>query len=164
MDDRMNDNKETIVDSEAEYALETLSKIERDTNTYVRPPLWLTFIIACFYGMMTFSWASARHENLWMLGLIASTIGFLLALAFYLYSSRLLGAKPKLLPRDKSELIFQTVTAFLFALVFLLTRYFSTEGIWWSSYVGGTINTLLLAYLLHNYSTGKFIARINRDE
>ena len=80
-------------------ALELSAKIGRDTNSVIRPPLWLTIFISFFYGMMTFSWASTRHENLWMLGMIISTICFLVLVAFYLYSSHLLGVKPKLMPK-----------------------------------------------------------------
>lgn len=160
----MTNEEKTILNSEATSALDSLTKIERDTNRFVRPPLWLNVIISCSYGMMTFSWASTRHENLWMLGLIISTVTFVLAVSFYLYSSRLLGTKPKLLPREKSEFIFQFVLAIIFAVVFILTRMLSVSGVGWAAYVGGAINALLLAYSLHNFSTGKYVTGANRHE
>ena len=152
----MKNNDEPISIAEAKSTLDSLAKIERDTNQVLRPPLWLIFITSCLYGMMTFSWAATRHDNLWMLGLIVSTIVFLMAVAFYLYTSRLLGVKPKLLPKSKSEFKFHLFTAIFFGMVFALTRIFSTNDIWWASYVGGAINAIVLAFLLHNYSTGDF--------
>lgn len=160
----MNKSEETITTAEAKSTLESLAKIERDTNVSIRPPLWLNLTISFFYGAMTFSWASTRHENLWMLGLIVSAIGFTLALAFYLYTSRLLGIKPKLYPKSKPEFKFQVLLALVFAMVFILTRVFSVSGIWWASYLGGIFNALILAYSLHNYSTGNYNTRKTRSE
>jgi hypothetical protein len=106
--------------------------------------------------MMTFSWASTRHENLWMLGLIISAIVFLLSTVFYYYSFRLLGVKPKLAPKSKSEFKFHLLFALIFGLVFASSRVLSTNDFEWAAYLGGFINTLVLAYSLHNYSTGGF--------
>ncbi|WP_444996082.1 hypothetical protein [Aliikangiella sp. IMCC44359] len=160
----MSNHEKPISVAEAQSTLESLAKIEQETNTVLRAPLWLNFIIACSYGMMTFSWASTRHDNLWMLGLIISTIVFLLAIAFYLYNSRLLGVKPKLLPKSKSEFKFHLFAGLFFGLVFALTRVLSTNDIWWASYVGGAINALVLAYSLHHYPSGDFKRNTSRHE
>lgn len=152
----MHNNDSKVSVAEAKSTLASLANIEKHSNEAVRPPLWLTVIIACAYGMMTFSWAATRHENLWMLGLIIATAVFLLAVAFYLYCSRLLGLKPKLLPRSTSEFTFHFLTAIFFGGVFALTRVASTHDVWWAAFVGGVINALALALLLHNYATGDF--------
>lgn len=160
----MNDDKGVISPTQAKAMLESLTRIERETNASIRPPLWLNLMIAGFYGMMTFSWASTRHENQWMLGLLASTFGFILAVAFYLYRQVRLGAKPKLVPKNKSELIFQSILALIFGLVFTLTHALSVDGLWWASYAGAAINALILAYSLHNYATGEFVSRTQHHE
>jgi len=152
----MNKHEDKISVAEAKIALELSAQIERDTNAVIRPPIWLTIFISFFYGMMTFSWASTRHENLWMLGMIISTICFFLALAFYLYTSSLLGVKPKLVPKSISEFKFHLFSALFFGFTFMLSRYFSTEDIFWASYLGGVINAFVLGYLIHNYSTGDY--------
>jgi hypothetical protein len=152
----MQKNEQNVSVDEAKSILASLATIEKDTTISLRAPLWLIFITSCSYGMMTFSWAATRHENLWILGLIISAIVLLLAVAFYLYTSRLLGVKPKLMPKNKSEFVFHLVTALFFGLVFALTRIFSTQDIWWASYFGGAINTLVLGYLMYNYPTNDF--------
>jgi hypothetical protein len=160
----MNNIKKTISVADAKATLDSLAKIERDTNATVRPPLWLNCVISCCYGMMTFSWAATRDENLWMLGFIISTVGFLLAIALYLYTSRLLGMKPKLTPKSKSEFKFHLLLALFFGMVFALSRMFSTSDLLWAAYLGGIINTLVLAYSLHHYSTGNYLAGKNRHD
>lgn len=152
----MHNNDIEMSITEAKSTLESIAIIEKDTNEVVRPPLWLTLIISCLYGIMTFSWAATRHENLWMLGLIVSTLAFLMAIAFYLHSSRLLGVKPKVLPRSKQELIFHIFSAIFFGMIFVLARILSMSDMWWASYAGGAINAVTLAFLLHRYSTGNF--------
>ncbi len=152
----MDSHEKNISKAEAKSILENLAKIEKETNVFLRAPLWLNLIISCSYGIGIFSWASTRHENLWMLGVIISAVIFALAVAFYLYSNHLLGVKPKLVPKSKSEFIFHFSGAIFFALAVVLTREFSLSGIWWASYLGGAITTLVLAYLLHNYPAGDY--------
>jgi len=160
----MENNEKEISIAEAKSTLESLAKIERSANVSLRPSLLLNFIISLSYGMMTFSWASTRHENLWALGLIVSAIVFVLTVSFYFYTNRLLGIKPKLMPKSISEFKFQLILAIIFGVVFALTREFSTSNIWWASYLGGTINALVLSYSLHNYSTGEYIKGGNSNE
>ena len=152
----MNNNEKTISVAEAKSTLESLAKIEQDTNVSIRAPLWLNFIISCSYGMGVFSWASTRHENQWMLGVIASFVVFILATAFYLYSNRLLGVKPKLVPKSRSEYISNFLVAIFFGLVIALSREFSKNDIWWASFAGAVVAALSLAYFMHKYPSGDF--------
>ncbi|MDC0603082.1 hypothetical protein OAP14_08655 [Aliiglaciecola sp.] len=138
--------------NEARAALESIAKTDKQTNETIRPPLWLTTVISGFYAMMTFSWASTRHENLWMLGLIISTAGFLLSILFYFYTSRLLGLRLSLVPKNKPEFWFHFLSAILFALGITLSREFSVRGFEIAAYIGASTNGLLLAFLLHKYS------------
>ena len=158
-------NKEECTSiAEAQLALKSITKIENATNVFLRAPLWLNFIISCSYGMGVFSWASTRHDNLWMLGVIISAIVFVLAVALYLYSNRLLGIKPKVLPKSKSENIFGLLSALFFGIVIVVTRIASENGIWWASYTGALVAALALAYIMHIYPSGDFKAGMNRDE
>ena len=159
----MHNNAKSISATEAKSTLESLAKIEKDTNVSLRMPLWLNFIVSCSYGMGVFSWASTRHENLWMLGVIISAVVFFLAIALHFYSSRLLGVKPKFAPKSKSEVILGLLLAIFFGAVLALTREFSMSGIWWVSYAGSVIAALVLAYMMHCYPTGdyKMGTRIN---
>lgn len=153
----MNNQQQKITAEQAKLALDSLANIDSSTNKLIRPPFWLTIIMAFFYGMMTFSWASTRHENLWMLGLIISTVCFLASVAFYLYSSRLLGIKPKVLPKNRNECFFHLFSGIFFAAVIILSRVLSVNGLAYAAYIGGILNALVLAYLLHHYSTGNYI-------
>lgn len=155
----MQNHKNNITAAEAKATLSSLAQINQDNDTSLRMPVWLNLITSCAYGMMIFSWASTRHENLWMIGLIISALVFSLAVGFYLYSNRLLGIKPKMLPKSRSELLFYVISAIFFAAVFTLTRLFSTNGMEWAAYIGAAIATLSLAFLLHHYPAGEFKKR-----
>tara|TARA_R110002167_G_scaffold281745_2_gene487052 strand:+ start:1038 stop:1520 length:483 start_codon:yes stop_codon:yes gene_type:complete len=158
----INDKNISVV--EAKSTLESLAKIEQDTTISLRASLWLNFIMSCSYGMGVFSWASTRHDNLWMLGVMISTVVFSLGVGFYLYSSRLLGVKPKLAPKSQSELIFGLLLAIFFGAVVVLSRELSTGGIWWASYAGGVIAALALAYVMHRFPSGDYKSGINKND
>lgn len=159
----MNINDKNISVAEAKSTLESLAMIKKDTTVSLRAPLWLNFIMSCSYGMGVFSWASTRHENVWILGVIMSAVVFFLAIALHVYSSRLLGVKPKFAPKSKSEVMFGLLLAIFFGAVVALTRELSMSGIGWASYAGGVIATLVLAYVMHCYPSGdyKMGTRIN---
>jgi hypothetical protein len=160
----MQNNDKNISIAEAKSTLESLAKVEKDTNVSLRAPLWLNFIISGSYGMGIFSWASTRHENQWMLGVIISAVVFFMAVAFYLYSHRLLGVKPKLVPKSKSEFLFGLLIAIFFGAVITLTREFSESGIWWASYAGGTITALVLSYMTYRYPSGDYKTATNQND
>jgi hypothetical protein len=153
---KMQNDNNNITPSEAQSALDSLVDIDRDTTASLRMPLWLNLITSSAYGMMIFSWSSTRHENLWMLGFIISAIVFSSAVFLYLYRSRLLGMKPKILPKSKAEFFFQAVTGVFFMATFVLTRYLSESGMYVAPFVGGFIAGIGLALLLHYYPSGEF--------
>lgn len=153
----MNNSERNLSIDEAKSALKTIVQIEQDTIVSLRMPIWLNIIISSSFGMGIFSWASTRHENIWMLGVIIFSAAFLTAVGIYMYSSRLLGVKPKVLPTRKSELKFTLITATYFGLIVIITREVSSGEFWWVSYIGSIISVLSLAYLLHFYPTGDYL-------
>ena len=153
---KMKDNEPDISLHEAKQALNTIETTKQQSNVMLRPPLWLNIIIASLYGFMTFSWASLRHENLWALGLIVSSVCFFIAVALYLYLKHLAGIKPKLTPKSRAEFIFHLVMGIIFALVIILSRELSINGFIWAAYLGGAINTLALSYTMHNFANNEF--------
>jgi hypothetical protein len=160
----MQNNDKNISIAEAKSTLESLAKVEKDTNVSLRAPLWLNFIISGSYGMGIFSWASTRHENQWMLGVIISAVVFFMAVAFYLYSHRLLGVKPKLVPKSKSEFLFGLLIAIFFGIVVSLTREFSKGDIWWASYAGGVVTALVLSYAMYRYPSGDYKTSTDKND
>jgi asparagine N-glycosylation enzyme membrane subunit Stt3 len=159
----MKKNEINVSIDEAKSALKNIDKTEQDTNKSLRMPIWLNIIISSSFGMGVFSWASTRHENLWMLGVIISSAVYFIAVGIYLYSSRLLGVKPKVLPTRKSELKFGLITAIIFGLVVALTKVVSTGEFWWLSYVGSIFGAFALAYFLHFFPSGVYRRGLNRN-
>ena len=154
-DENMN-KKVEISAAEAQSSLASVNEIKGKTNQNLRMPLWLNYVASCSYGMGVFSWASARHENQWMLGVIFCAIVFALTLVFYMWSQRLLGIKPKTLPKSKAESVFGLSIGIFFVAVINLTRYFSINGVEYAAYIGGIIATLALGYFNHQFPSGEF--------
>jgi hypothetical protein len=148
------DAKTTV--AEAKSTLQSLDSIEYETDILMRAPLWLNFIISFSYGMGIFSWASTRNDNLWILGVFLSAGLFALAVGFYFYRSRLLGFKPKAVPKGGRELVFGLLLATFFGAVTTLTRMFSVNDVLWASYAGGVIATFALAFTMHYYPSGDY--------
>ena len=150
----MNHDNKQISEIEARSALNSIKIAEEGVSKSLRPPLWLNLIISGSYGVMTFSWASTRHENQWMLGVFLSSLVFFIGVIFYLYSSRLLGIKPKLVPSSSNEFFFTLFVALVLSAVFFFARFSSTNGFWWGALIGGVINAAIMVYLLYTQMTG----------
>lgn len=160
----MTKNTQHISVTEAKSTLESLAEIEKDTTISLRAPLWLNIIISCSYGMGIFSWASSRHDNLWILGVILSAIVFCIGVGVYLYRSLLLGVKPKVAPKSRSELVFGVLLAIGFGAVVVFSRELSKEDIWWASYAGAMITAVTLGYVMHRFPSGDYKTGINKHD
>ena len=81
---------------------------------------------------------------------------FFLAVVFYFHNNRLLGIKPKLTPKSKSEFLFGVLLAIFFGMIVSLTREFSMSVVWWASYASGAITALVLSYVMYRYPLGDY--------
>lgn len=159
----MNKNTQNISVDEAKLTLKSLDTIENDMVVSLRPPLWLNAIISLSYGIGVFSWVTTRHDNQWMLGVIVSAFVFSIGVGLYLYRSQLLGVKPKIAPKGKSELIFGFLIAIFFGVMITLSKEFSKDGVWWVSYAGGVMTALALGFLMHRFPSGDYNAGSNQN-
>ncbi|MEP1448893.1 MAG: hypothetical protein ABJK37_22505 [Paraglaciecola sp.] len=160
----MTKNTQHISVAEAKSTLESLATIEKDTAISLRAPLWLNVIISCSYGMGIFSWASTRHDNQWILGVILSAIVFCIGVGIYLYRIRLLGVKPKIAPKSRSEIVFGVLLAIGFGVVVAFSRELSKDDIWWASYVGALITAVALGYVMHRFPSGDYKTGIYKHD
>lgn len=151
-----NQEENKISTIEAQASLDSISIIEQSTNTMLRPPLWLNFVISVCYGLITLGIGGYRESELEILVIIASVLGFLVAVGFYFYTNRLLGLKLNLLPKNKSEVKFHILTAMFFAVVIILSDILFRNSFWWGPIIGGIINAIALGITLHKYPTYNF--------
>lgn len=151
----MNDNEVNISPEQAQAALDAVKKINTDAVETQRAPLWLMTLLSAAYGMISFSYSSLGHDNLWILGLIGSTTVFMLLVMLLLYSYRLLGIKIKMLPTTSASKRFNVIQAVFFAAVFAGARELTIIGFDWAAYAGGAISAIGLFFLMYRYPTGE---------
>ena len=164
-------NEEQITNAEAQSALESLNKIETETISSLRPPLWLVTILSLLCGIFTFSLAVTEHENSWALVMWLSTISLVLLVLFTRYSERLLGVRVPLLPPSGSGKVFVALQALFFAVVMLGGREATLSGrpetrlegafpiadLPLAPYIAAIIVSLSVAYLTYKYPTNEWV-------
>lgn len=164
-------NEEQITKAEAQSALESLNKIEKETISSLRPPLWLVTILSLLCGIFTFSLAVTEHENSWGLVMWLSTISLVLLVLFTRYSERLLGVRVPLLPPSGSGKVFVALQALFFAVVMLGGREATLSGrpetrlegafpiadLPLAPYIAAIIVSLSVAYLTYKYPTNEWV-------
>ena len=164
-------NEEQITKAEAQSALESLNKIEKETISSLRPPLWLVTILSLLCGIFTFSLAVTEHENSWGLVMWLSTISLVLLVLFTRYSERLLGVRVPLLPPSGSGKVFVALQALFFAVVMFGGREATLSGrpetrlegafpiadLPLAPYIAAIIVSLSVAYLTYKYPTNEWV-------
>ena len=164
-------NEEQITNAEAQSALESLNKIEKETISSLRPPLWLVTILSLLCGIFTFSLAVTEHENSWALVMWLSSISVVLLVLFTRYSDRLLGVRVRLLPPSGSGKVFVALQALFFAVVMLGGREATLSGrpetrlegafpiadLPLAPYIAAIIVSLSVAYLTYKYPTNEWV-------
>ena len=166
-------NEEQITNAEAQSALESLNKIEKETISSLRPPLWLVTILSLLCGIFTFSLAVTEHENSWALVMWLSTISLVLLVLFTRYSERLLGVRVPLLPPSGSGKVFVALQALFFAVVMLGGREATLSGrpetrlegafpiadLPLAPYIVAIIFSLGVAYLTYKHPTNEWVQK-----
>jgi len=164
-------NEEQIANAEAQLALESLKKIEKETVLSLRPPLWLVTILSLLCGIFTFSLAVTEGENHWAIVMWLSAISVVLLVLFTRYSERLLGVRVRLLPLSRSGKVFVALQALFFAVVMLGAREatlsgrpevrlegnFPTADLPLAPYIAAIIVSLSVAYLTYKYPTNEWV-------
>ncbi len=164
-------NEKQITNAEAQSALESLNKIETETISSLRPPLWLVTILSLLCGIFTFSFAVTEGENHWALGMWLSGIAVVLLVLFTRYSERLLGVRVPLLPPSGSGKVFVALQALFFTVVMLGGREATLSGrpetrvegafpiadLPLAPYIAAIIVSLSVAYLTYKYPTNEWV-------
>ena len=164
-------NEKQITNAEAQSALESLNKIETETISSLRPPLWLVTILSLLCGIFTFSLAVTEGENHWALGMWLSGIAVVLLVLFTRYSERLLGVRVPLLPPSGSGKVFVALQALFFTVVMLGGREATLSGrpetrlegafpiadLPLAPYIAAIIVSLSVAYLTYKYPTNEWV-------
>ena len=164
-------NEKQITNAEAQSALESLNKIETETISSLRPPLWLVTILSLLCGIFTFSLAVTEGENHWALGMWLSAISVVLLVLFTRYSERLLGVRVPLLPPSGSGKVFVALQALFFAVVMFGGREATLSGrpetrlegafpiadLPLAPYIAAIIVSLSVAYLTYKYPTNEWV-------
>ena len=164
-------NEKQITNAEAQSALESLNKIEKETISSLRPPLWLVTILSLLCGIFTFSLAVTEHENSWALVMWLSAISVVLLVLFWMYSARLLGVRAPVLPPSGSGKIFLALQALFYAFVLFVGRgatlwgrpetrlegAFPIADLPLAPYIAAVIVSLSVAYLTYKYPTNEWV-------
>ena len=164
-------NEEQITRAEAQSALESLNKIEKETISSLRPPLWLVTILSLLCGIFTFSLAVTEAENHWALGMWLSAISVVLLVLFTRYSERLLGVRVRLLPPSGLGKVFVALQMLFLAVVMRVGREFTLSGrpeirlegnfpiadLPLAPYIAAIIVSLSVAYLSYKHPTNEWV-------
>ena len=152
----MTTDNNQISANEAKASLDSLHKLNVDNIASLRPPIWYILTSAALIGLLTYSFASMRHENQWTLGLIFSLGAIILLSIFLVYSYRLLGIKLKLIPSSRAGKIFSFAQAIFFVITLTVAREFSTSGVLWASNCIVILNAITFAYIAYKHPTGEW--------
>ena len=160
----MNNEKETINKEEAAATLKSVASFKRDATKSFRMPLLLIMLISLSYSLIIFSYGMTEHENMWALGMFIGGAAFLIFVAFYVYTFRLLGIKLSFLVRTQERARFELVQAVILIVILIAGREFRLLGFEFSPHIAALIAGGFLAYLLYEYPTGEYMTMEKKND
>lgn len=149
----MTETDEKLKPNQAQSVLQDLAETRIRANRLVTPPISICAICSVLCGILVFSWASTDHGNLWGLGFYASMVSIILVYIFYLYSARLLGVKPRVFPRNTQEWLVTILITLSFAVMLQFTRELTLRFGVEVTYIGSTINIVIMFFVMRHYSS-----------
>ncbi|MBB6521331.1 hypothetical protein [Pseudoteredinibacter isoporae] len=157
-------DKDQHIDAQAaKAALKDIESSQQNLQKAMRLPVWLSVFSSLSYGLIVFSWGMTEHENLWALGLYIGLGLFLASAALAMYSSKLMGLKANLIPKNKSGLLFYLVSVVAFGLLVLGGRTLRLEGFASAPHIAAFLSAALMFYFQYWHPAGE-MQRIGADD
>lgn len=156
--------KDQHIDAQAaKAALKDIESSQQNLQKAMRLPVWLSLFSSLSYGLIVFSWGMTEHENLWALGMYIGLALFLGAAVLAIYSSKLMGLKANLIPKNQSALLFYLVSAGAFGLLILGGRMLRLEGFSTAPHIAAFLSAALMFYFQYWHPAGE-MKRIGAED
>jgi len=150
----MKETQEPLDNLDAAQALESIVTTQQQITTNYRPPLLLTIFASLSYALIVFSWGMTEHENLWALGMYGGAIALFISLALNIYTLRIMGVKPNILPKNKTDIKFHIAQAAIFGMLIIAGREIRLIGFEFAPHLAAVVSGILFGYLLYKYPLG----------
>lgn len=160
----MNEQPKSINKSDAGDALKSIVTAQHQVTENYRSPLIFIIFSSLSYALMVFSWGMTEHENQWALGIYGGAIALFISIALSIYTLRIQGIKPMIIPKNKTDVKFHLVQAIIFAAFMIAGREIRLLGFEIAPYIAALASGTLFGLLLYKYPLGTMPIKGNEDE
>ena len=155
--------KNTLSNKEAAEALNNINTSKSNIIETNRPPLLLMLFISISYSSIVFGYGMTEHENSWALAMWLGGFGFAISVALYLYTFRLLGVKPTIIPKSKSSVKMNIILGLIFAVLIVAGREVRLLGFEFAPHVAALLAGITFFITLKKYPTGEYVEEEKTD-
>jgi len=160
----MNEQPESINKLDAGNALKSIVTTQQQVTNNYRSPLIFIIFASLSYALIIFSWGMTEHDNLWALGLYGGAIALFFAMGLNIYTLRIMGIKPIILPKTKTDLKFHLSQAIIFAVIIIASREVKLLGFEFAPHIAALIGGTLFGYLIYKYPFGGIPVKRKNNE
>jgi len=151
-------NEENTLSSK--QASEALSNINNSKSSIVKknqPPLFIMLFMSISYSSIVLGYGMTEHENSWALAMVFGAVGFTISVALYLYTFRILGVKPTLIPKSKNSIKMNLILGLIFAVLVIAGREVRLMGFEFAPHLAALLAGITLFISLKKYPTGEYV-------
>ncbi|GAA6153918.1 hypothetical protein [Pseudoteredinibacter isoporae] len=149
------DRDQPIDAQAAKAALKDIESSQQNLQRAMRLPIWLSLFASFSYGLLVFSWGMTEHENLWALGMYIGLGLFLGSAALAIYSSKLMGLKANLIPKNRSGVLFYLVSSIAFGALVVGGRWLRLQGFELAPHLAAALSAALMFYFQYWHPAGE---------
>jgi len=153
----MTSEKNTLSNEEAVEALNNINISKSNIVETNRPPLLIMLFISISYSSIVFGYGMTEHENSWALAMWLGGFSFAISVALYLYTFKLLGVKPTIIPKSKSSVKMNIVLGLIFAVLIVAGREVRLLGFEFAPHIAALLAGITFFITLKKYPTGEYV-------
>jgi len=159
----MTNEENTLSSKEATEALKNINATTSQVVKTNRPPILLSLLICISYSSIVFGYGMAEHGNNWALAMWLGFFFFAISVGLYLYTYRLLGVKPTIIPKTKNSVMMNLIIGVIFAVLIIAGREVRLAGFEFAPHLAALLAGVTFFITLQKYPTGEYVEKENSN-
>jgi len=160
----MSQDESTLSSQQANQVLNDIESTKHAIIDGSRPPILLMLSSSISFAAIVFGYGMTEHENSWALAMWLGGIGFALSISLYLYTYRLLGIKPVIIPKSSGSIKLNIISALIFSILVFSSREIRLMGFAYAPHIAASLSAIIFFIVQYKYPTGEYIDEVKSHD
>ena len=153
----MTNEQNALSKEEAKESLENIESAKLEFVSDFKAPMLLRVFSSLSFAAIIFGYGMTTHDNMWALAMWVGGFGFTISIALYIYTYRIIGIKPTIIPKSSASIKLNIITAIIFSILVFSSRQLRIEGYTYAPHISAAVCAIIFYVLQYKYPTGEVV-------